>query len=239
LFALKEAKDVRLGAAGLVFVAATLALMSPSSAGIPASPNCDIWAETDTAMVGDTVAVYVVLRDVYGELIPGLPCVFYTEHPGNDFMIGNPDTTDLNGFAQAAMWTDAHSLAFHDSHIYLDCDGVVVGPSAPMYWVCRAGVEADGGGAASFALYPNRPNPFTATTEIGYSLPVRSPVNLAVYDVLGKMVRSLCSVSTDAGYHVCRWDGTDEAGRPVSSGVYYIRMAVPGYESTRRLTLLR
>jgi hypothetical protein len=101
------------------------------------------------------------------------------------------------------------------------------------------GAESDGR-SARVALYPCYPNPFNPTTTIGYEVRERVPVTLAIYDVGGKRVKTLADgESTGTGYHEKVWDGRNEAGRVVSSGVYFYRLEAGGYTETRRMVLLK
>jgi hypothetical protein len=101
------------------------------------------------------------------------------------------------------------------------------------------GVEPLASGV-SFALEPNRPNPFRLSTEISFSLPVGSAVRLAIYDVTGRMVqRILEGERLPAGRHERRWDGIDQSGRGAAPGVYYYRLEAGEHSATRRLLLLR
>jgi len=67
----------------------------------------------------------------------------------------------------------------------------------------------------------------------------RSNVNVTVYDVRGARVRSLVSGSKSAGHYVAQWDGRDDRGTPVSSGIYFYRMTVAGFSGTRKMVLLK
>jgi flagellar hook assembly protein FlgD len=90
----------------------------------------------------------------------------------------------------------------------------------------------DSSGSAS--LEPNYPNPFNATTAIVYSLPnigaQPAPVRLTVYNILGEKVKSLVDDNQQPGRHIAYWDGTDQQGQPVASGVYFYRLEVSGIE---------
>jgi hypothetical protein len=94
-------------------------------------------------------------------------------------------------------------------------------------------------------LGQNYPNPFNPTTKIEYWVPEgmkagqRSNVNVTVYDVRGARVRSLVSGSKSAGHYVAQWDGRDDRGTPVSSGIYFYRMTVAGFSGTRKMVLLK
>ena len=89
------------------------------------------------------------------------------------------------------------------------------------------------------ALAQNWPNPFNSSTVIGYSLPVTGEVNLAIYDLAGQRVAHVASGHRAAGSYRIHWDGTDDDGDPLASGVYLVRLTSGGNVQTRRLTLLR
>ncbi|MBN1827006.1 MAG: family 16 glycosylhydrolase [Candidatus Eisenbacteria bacterium] len=92
----------------------------------------------------------------------------------------------------------------------------------------------------AFALHPNTPNPFNPSTTIAYDLARPSAVDLAVYDVAGRKVRTLVSAGNlSAGRHEVVWNGRGDDGRDVASGVYFCRLLAGGYSETRRLLLLR
>lgn len=83
------------------------------------------------------------------------------------------------------------------------------------------------------------PNPFNPATVIRFALPAEGSVELAVYDVRGARVRTLSDAVMPAGYHEVRWNGRDERGRGVASGVYYLRLALQGEVRTHRVALLK
>jgi beta-glucanase (GH16 family) len=89
-------------------------------------------------------------------------------------------------------------------------------------------------------LDPCRPNPFNPSTTISYELPAAATVSLAVYDVAGKVVRTLVAAeSVDAGRHEVTWNGRDDAGRAAPAGVYFCRLDAGGATRTQRMTLLK
>jgi hypothetical protein len=85
---------------------------------------------------------------------------------------------------------------------------------------------------AEFRLEQNYPNPFNPTTTIHYSLPQNAAVQLRVYDVLGREVRTLVDESRGAGYQSVVWDGMNNDGQSVASGVYFYRIAAGDPSST-------
>jgi len=90
-----------------------------------------------------------------------------------------------------------------------------------------------------FELYQNYPNPFNPVTEIRFDLPAAAEVNLAVFNLLGQQVRSLEQTRLPAGHHRAVWDGRDESGRPVSSGIYFYRLEADGFTAKRKMLLLK
>lgn len=86
---------------------------------------------------------------------------------------------------------------------------------------------------------PNYPNPFRERTTLEYVLPEPAKVRLAVYDVLGRQVRVLVDGEQKAGRHTVAWNGRDESGKRMASGVYLARLVVDGQTKVRKLTFVR
>jgi hypothetical protein len=83
------------------------------------------------------------------------------------------------------------------------------------------------------------PNPFQGSTEIRFSVGERTPVNLAIFDVTGRRVRSLISGRTEmAGPQKVAWDARDDAGRMVAPGVYFYSLQAGKVNKTQRIVLL-
>jgi hypothetical protein len=90
-----------------------------------------------------------------------------------------------------------------------------------------------------FSLAQNYPNPFNPETVIKFSLPQDSKVTLRIYNVLGQVVNTLVDQVFPAGNHSVTWDGKNEQGSDVASGVYFYRLKADSYESIMKMTLLR
>jgi len=90
-------------------------------------------------------------------------------------------------------------------------------------------------------LAQNYPNPFNPTTVINYSIASPGPVTVRVFNVAGQRVRTLVDAyqSPQVKPFVVRWDGTNQSGDAVSSGVYYYRLNTPNYTATRKMVLLK
>ena len=83
------------------------------------------------------------------------------------------------------------------------------------------------------------PNPFTPRTTIRYELPEAAPVQLSVHDVSGRLVRTLVDTQQKAGDHTVVWDGRDDSGGVLASGVYFVRLESSGETESRRVVLIR
>jgi len=91
----------------------------------------------------------------------------------------------------------------------------------------------------AFALGQNRPNPFNPTTVIEYVLPESAPVKLEVYNLLGQVVRTLVDEEQMAGRYSVVWDGRDDLGRELASGIYFYRLSAGKFHAVRRMALVR
>lgn len=92
---------------------------------------------------------------------------------------------------------------------------------------------------AKTLLENSYPMPFKAQTTISYNLGQRTLVCLAVYNLQGKLLRTLVNGCQDAGKHAVKWDGRDEAGRKAASGIYFYRLASNEFNSTKKMVVLK
>ena len=116
-------------------------------------------------------------------------------------------------------WTDSLHV-----ETYYECPGTGVDDELPR----------------NFALGRNFPNPFNPSTRIAYDVPAPGgKVELAVYSVTGALVRRVVSEAAEPGRHSVVWDGTDELGRQVSSGVYFYRLTAQDFVDQRKMVLLK
>jgi flagellar hook assembly protein FlgD len=96
-----------------------------------------------------------------------------------------------------------------------------------------------------YSLHGNYPNPFNPMTTIGFSIPkagnknAMNPVMIEIYNTIGQMIRSWDFSNLQRGYHNILWDGQDQDGRLVASGIYFIRMRAENFVQVRKATLLR
>jgi hypothetical protein len=87
-------------------------------------------------------------------------------------------------------------------------------------------------------LFQNRPNPFSPETWIAFELPEPGRVDLGIYSVDGRLVRTLVKEERAVGSHEVTWDGRDDRGRRMTGGVYFYKLATPGMAESRRMILL-
>jgi hypothetical protein len=99
--------------------------------------------------------------------------------------------------------------------------------------------EEDHKSALPFALAQNHPNPFNPTTTIQFDIPNTGPVCLEVYDILGRRVTTLVDETLAAGRHSVQFDGNNEYGIPLGSGVYFYRLQAGTFTELKKMVLLK
>ncbi len=101
--------------------------------------------------------------------------------------------------------------------------------------------EVEDGGLlpSAYLLAQNYPNPFNPKTGFLYSIPRRSMVRLEIFNLLGERIKILVNEEEEGGNYKVTWDGKDETGSSVASGVYLYRLRADGFSSTRKMVLLR
>jgi photosystem II stability/assembly factor-like uncharacterized protein len=92
---------------------------------------------------------------------------------------------------------------------------------------------------ATFELSQNYPNPFNPSTKIKYALPKNSDVKIVVFNAFGQQVRALLQAKKEAGFHQIEWDGRNDAGHPVATGVYFYQLTAKDYVRTLKMLLIK
>jgi hypothetical protein len=106
-------------------------------------------------------------------------------------------------------------------------------------WDLPSGVRDEPTSQLVNRLHPNRPNPFNPTTTIRFSLARATRVEILIYDVGGRHVRTLVDGVREAGLHSVVWNGADDGGRPVGSGVFWYQMRAGEYRSNKKMVVLK
>ena len=91
----------------------------------------------------------------------------------------------------------------------------------------------------TFALYQNYPNPFNPTTIITYDLPEAARVELVIHDILGQRVATMKNDRQEAGSYQVRWNGTNDLGAPVSTGLYFYQLNSTSFSATKKMVFMK
>jgi aminopeptidase N len=109
----------------------------------------------------------------------------------------------------------------------------------PDRWILREVLDANSPLPETYILDPAFPNPFNQATTITVRMPKRASATLAVYSVLGELVRTIVDGTLEPGIHTYEWNGQTNAGPPAASGLYFCRLRIDGFVATQRMILLR
>ena len=90
-----------------------------------------------------------------------------------------------------------------------------------------------------FALHQNYPNPFNPKTEIRFDLPEATVVDISIYNLMGQKVKTLANKEVSPGYHVMQWDGTNDRGGMVSTGMYFYTLNTEKFHAMRKMLFLK
>ena len=90
-----------------------------------------------------------------------------------------------------------------------------------------------------YLLHQNYPNPFNPVTTLRYDLPENALVNITIYDMMGRQISTLVSSLQSAGYKSIQWNGTNDAGQPVSAGLYMYTIQTEDFKQTKKMVLLK
>lgn len=181
--------------------------------------------------------------DVGGQDLAGFPI------PLDGFVRATPTVCDLNRDGQVNLVSASWDSQIHVWNLLAPYDESRVPWPTFRGNVNRTGVYQDYVETAApeaiphrrVRLGPPRPNPFNPATELSFELTAESSeVQLVIYDALGRHVRTLSAGQFGPGVHLARWDGSDQRGRPVASGVYFAHLLVDGERAgTRKLALVK
>jgi len=90
-----------------------------------------------------------------------------------------------------------------------------------------------------YALHQNYPNPFNPTTTLRYDLPEDALVNITIYDMMGRGVKTMVNTEQNAGFKSVRWNATNDKGSPVSAGIYLYMIQAGEFRQTKKMVLLK
>lgn len=150
-------------------------------------------------------------------LVDGRLRIGHRGHPGIPYFTGNID--------HIKMW-----------NYYISPEE---NPDLWAYTISAIDDETAGVVPFKFALFDNYPNPFNPNTTIKFTIPKFQEIKLAVYDILGKRVKTLISRKLPLGKYDIEWDGTNKAGEAVASGLYFYRLSGENIVITKKMLLVR
>jgi len=195
----------------------------PNPAWTPIAQNFQIETDTWYHLIVDvgTDSAFYQLRDTSDEVVleGGTAIAGHLNTVGGKWTLGHSQFPDLPYF----------NGKFDDVKFYNYSRSEVVGVED----------ETDTGLPEDFALDQNYPNPFNPTTDIRYALPEDNRVRLAVYDLLGRKVTTLVNEYKPAGRYTVTWDGTNQYGLQMSTGVYFYRIEAGEYSEVRKMVFLK
>ena len=177
-------------------------------------------------IVGNRFADNTVAIRVEGPRMP--PAISGNTFANNTTALENLNAEELN--AQGNYWSGADSAA-----IAAQIEGAV----AWVPFLTEEGVSKAVALPTDFALHPAYPNPFNAEVALPFDLPQAAAVALVLYDALGRPVRRLMDGPLAAGRYRFVWDGRDQDGRVVASGIYFYRLVADSFVAVGRLALVR
>ena len=150
--------------------------------------------------------------------------------------LNSGDSTDCgilawtNGVGTGMIQLDLFDLNNINEHIFVDLN---------IYAGTSAGVGDDRLVPKQIILYPSFPNPFNPVTTLRYYLPEDAMVNINIYDMMGRLVRTMVNSQQNAGYRSIRWNATNDAGEPMSAGLYLYMIKAVEFRQTRKMVLLK
>ncbi len=170
----------------------------------------------------------MVYKDTYP---PGNTRVYSVSFPGDNMGVkwGGSESHDMNNNRKSELlfvYEDGDSSqAFVVMLETNEVTGIALEPGKPYL--------------DSYHLYANYPNPFNPSTTIRYEIPKNEYVKLVVYDMLGREVKTLFEGNQIAGSHQVVWDGTNNAGQPVSAGTYIYTLIAGGHRLSQKMQLVK
>ena len=162
---------------------------------------------------------------------PGkLDYIFYSDatiDTGNHYTLNTlaMDTETLNEYG--LQWNDTQEASDHLPRVFdISLDDAVGINETQLF-------------PEQVKLFPNYPNPFNPVTTLRYDLLEDALVNITIYDMMGRVVKTLIDDQQTAGYRSTQWDATNDAGQPVSAGLYLYTIQAGEFRQTKKMVLLK
>jgi len=192
-----------------------------------------------TTLVGDTSSVEIQIHNVGVQSLAvsqvlGSGGIFSAEPDSFTVNMGSGQVVNVS-FAPQAQGNYSGWIRFVSNDPVNDTLSVYVEGTGDQV----TGIDEGTNIPKTFAVSPNYPNPFNPTTTIKYQLPQTSDVQLSIFNVLGQKVRTLVNAQIEAGYHSTEWDGRNDLGAQVGSGIYIYRFSAGDYLRVQKMIMLK
>ena len=186
---------------------------------------------------------YINHFDVLDTTDTGIGALTFSEPGGGAYYAGiQSETTNSMGFQVRTMW-------FGSSFMYIR-DAEFISPIIRYHimkdvieWMGNTAdsniTDGDTPPALTYSLEQNYPNPFNPATTFRFSLKTKGRVEIKIFNVAGQLVKVLVNEVREAGSHSAGWDGTNERGKSVASGVYFCRMEASDFSMVKKAVLVR
>ena len=161
----------------------------------------------------------------YNELIDSVTSQLY---PGDSTACGILAWT--NGVGVGTVQLDLFDLQNMNEHIIVDLN---------IYAGSTVGIDINSVLPKQMVLYPAFPNPFNPVTTLRYNLPEDGMVNITIYDMMGRIVRTLENSKQAAGFKSIQWNATNDAGQTVSAGLYLFSINSRDFRQTKKIIFLK
>lgn len=192
----------------------------------------DFWSVANTTASGihsgDNLTVRNSAGVICGECLVGSDGAFLVHVYGDD-----PSTAQVEG----AVKGEALQFEINGAPAYVESGSAVWNERESVKLTLVAGKSSPV--PSEYSLLQNYPNPFNPSTVIRFRLPAASDAQLTVYNVLGQKVRVLFNGSLQAGEHSYEWNGQNDNGESVQSGIYFYRLETPSWSDSKKMTFLK
>ncbi len=192
----------------------------------------DFWSVANSSVSGihsgDNLTVRTSAGVICGECLAGSDGAFLVHVYGDD-----PSTAQVEG----AVKGEALTFEINNAPASVQSGSVVWNERESVKLALVAGQS--GAVPSDYALLQNYPNPFNPSTVIRFRLPAAADAKLTIYNVLGQTVRVLFNGNLSAGEHSYEWNGLNENGESVQSGIYFYRLETPSWADSKKMTFLK
>jgi hypothetical protein len=155
------------------------------------------------------------------------------------YPLNNPSngivTVSIEG---AFVYSPTTDYSGSDSFTFIVCDYSLCDTATILITIHPLSID-EASLPTEYAIHQNYPNPFNPVTTLRYDIPENALVNIIIYDMLGRQVKTLINQTQDAGYKSVVWNAANDYGKPVSAGIYLYQIQAGEYINTKKMVLLK